>query len=66
MENWSNSTHRAHIKLKKHYTTPEPKEYSYEGSPVKIIDNYVRAGKRVIVIETLEGKKFEVFMEKLD
>ena len=64
--NLSNSTHRASIKPKKHYTAPEPREYTFEGQPVEIVDNYVRAGKRIVVIETLDGDRLEVFMEQLD
>ena len=65
MENWSNSTHRAHIKPKKHYTPAEPKEYTYEGQPVEIVDSFSRGGKRIIVIETLDGNRLEVFIEQL-
>lgn len=66
MENWSNSTHRAHFKSKKRYTAPEPKEYSFEGYPIEIVDSFSREGKRIAVIETLDGDRFEVFMEQLD
>ncbi|MGB5964149.1 MAG: hypothetical protein WBG65_01315 [Sulfurimonadaceae bacterium] len=61
----SNSTHRASIKPKKHYTAPEPKEYTFEGYPVEIIDNFERADKRIVVIETQTGDRFEVFREQL-
>jgi len=66
MGNWSNSTHRASIKPKEEYSLPEPIKYFFQGCPVKIVENFVRAKKRIIVIETTTGERFEVFMEQLD
>ena len=67
MNNLSNSSHRASMQQQKRqeYTSPEPKEFTFEGQPVSIVDNFTRAGKRIVVIETSDGSRFEVFMEQL-
>ena len=65
MENWSNSTHRASLKPKTQYTPPETKQYTYNGLPVEIVDSFSRGGKRIVVIETVDGDQFEIFMDQL-
>ena len=66
MSNLSNSTHRARIKPKKHYASAKPKEYTFEGYPVEIIDNFVRSDKWIVVIETQDSERYEVFYEQLE
>ena len=62
MEDWSSRMQR-----QKHREIPrEPKEYFFEGYPVEIVENFARANRRIVVIETQDGDRLEVFVEQLE
>ena len=66
MSNLSNS-YCAHQKLRTDQeTSNDSKQYYYQGLPIQIVDNFVRSNKRIALIETMSGDRFEVFIEMLE